>query len=263
MQIGRSSVNDVLHVDVSMAGCGATHGFHLSLFSEWIGDKDPDGKMVAYLMHQTGHMRDDSFKIIFRPIFEVDGRSTKDVYIYLVFEKSYGYTKGPCANASVTAQTKLTHNYLPNNDLFIPGLQDEDFQCDAYDPTNNKYTEAKIIDLANIDNMYTKDEVDAQIQAAVRAIQAATDPKCLKSATGARFEAQPSSGACMVAGSSGGGGGGGAGPVVGGIVGGLVAVGLCAAAYMLFARKQKSGLAHYTAAATHDDDEAMIELEDK
>ena len=47
--IGRVSVNDVLHLDVTVGGCGATHGYRISLYAEWLSATadTPDNKVFV------------------------------------------------------------------------------------------------------------------------------------------------------------------------------------------------------------------------
>ena len=130
-------------------------------------------------MRETHHIRPDSFQVIFKPIIEANGGGTRDVWVYLVFQASYGWTEGKCEGATPMAQIKMNHNYLPNNDLILPGQKDPGFKYEDYTP-------ATIVDLANI---YSKDDVDAKF--------AAINPACMTS-SGRNFEGQSSSGACAM-----------------------------------------------------------------
>ena len=63
--IGRVSVNDVLHLDVTVLGCGATHGYRISLYADWLSNnaESADHKVYAYVQHQTKHAASEALEI--------------------------------------------------------------------------------------------------------------------------------------------------------------------------------------------------------
>lgn len=63
--IGRVAVNDVLHLDVTVGGCGATHGYRISLYAEWLSNnaETVDNKVYAYVQHQNKHVTSDALEI--------------------------------------------------------------------------------------------------------------------------------------------------------------------------------------------------------
>lgn len=168
--IGRVAVNDVLHLDVTVGGCGATHGYRISLYAEWLSNnaETVDNKVYAYVQHQNKHVTSDALEIRYMGIPQESdvegGKQSGDMYVYMFFKDDYGWHEAQCAGQTNTVQVKSSHSALQNNHKFLPGAKDISFHNNEL---AGKYKAATVIDLATVGNMYTKDAVDQAIKDAL------------------------------------------------------------------------------------------------